>query len=282
MATQSFIPLLAALIYVPLFLVVIINRPWQKQHKLFILYLAATTLWGFSSFLLVSNFLMEYKLLLFRVTICSSLWWVVQLYYFARSFLHLPGGFGIWFGYASLASLVTLAALGYAPPSITFEDGIFIGPSYGWWFGLYIGPMLVLAGLGLYGLLRRLKIVTAPEERNKISYLIVAIGLLAIFGFTSVTPLSREFPLSHVGGLLSAFILAYAVVKHELISMNFVLRRGLGWASLAVLGTGAYVAVFLLMRLLIGFELRVVTLALATLIALLVALLVYRLRSESR
>ncbi|GAI81019.1 unnamed protein product [marine sediment metagenome] len=46
------------------------------------------------------------------------------------------------------------------------------------------------------------------------------------------------------GGLLSACILTYAVMKHELVSVNSVLRRGLGWASLFVIGTGAYLLVF--------------------------------------
>ena len=81
MAIHYLIPLIATFIYVSLLLVVIINRPWQKQHKLFILYLAAATLWGFSNFLLLSNSLMEYKLFLFRIVTFTSIWWAVQLYY---------------------------------------------------------------------------------------------------------------------------------------------------------------------------------------------------------
>jgi len=280
MAFHYLIPLIATLIYVSLFLVVIVNRPWQKQHKLFVLYLAAATLWGFSNFLLLSNFFIEYKLLLFRLVIVSSMWWAVQLYHFARSFLHLPGGFGVWFGYASLALLTILAILGYAPPSIILEDGTFVGPKYGWWFVLYVAPLVILASLGGYALLRRLKTLTDPEERNKISYLIAAVGLLVIFGFVGITPLALAggLPWSHIGGLLSACILAYAVMKHELISMNYVLRRGLGWLSLFVIGAGAYLLVFFLINLLVGFELDAVTLTLATLSAAAAALLVYWLR----
>ncbi len=280
MAIHYLIPLIATLIYVSLFLVVIINRPWQKQHKLFVLYLAAATLWGFSNFLLLSNFLIEYKLLLFRLVIVSSMWWVVQLYHFARSFLHLPGGFGVWFGYASLALLTTLAVLGYAPPSIILEGGTFVSPSYGWWFILYVAPLVILASLCVYSLVQRLRILTDPRERNKISYLIAAVGLLVIFGFVGITPLALAggLPWVHVGALFSACILAYAVMKHELVSMNSVLRRGLGWVSLLAIGTGAYLLVFFLANLLGGFELKAITLALATLSAAVVALLVYWLR----
>ena len=274
------IPLIATLIYVSLFLVVIVNRPWQKQHKLFVLYLAAATLWGFSNFLLLSNFLIEYKLLLFRLVIVSSMWMAVQLYYFAMSFLHLPGGLGIRFGYASLALLTTLAVLGYAPPSIILEGGTFVGPNYGWWFILYVAPLVTLAGLGVHSLVKRLRILTDPRERNKISYLIAAVGLLVIFGFVGITPLTLAggLPWGHVGALFSACILTYAVMKHELVSINSVLRRGLGWVSLLAIGTGAYLLVFFLINLLGGFELKAITLALATLSAAVAALLVYWLR----
>ena len=141
MDIQYLIPLVAAVIYISLFLVIIVNRPWQKQHKLFIMYLVAATLWSFSTFLLRSNFFMEDKLLLFRVVIWTSMWWVVQLVYFARSFLHLPAGWGIRFGYASLVIFGTLAGLGYIPSSITFDGGT-VNPTYGWWFILYLGHML--------------------------------------------------------------------------------------------------------------------------------------------
>ena len=281
MAIHYLIPLIATLIYVSLFLVVIINRPWQKQHKLFVLYLAAATLWGFSNFLLLSNFLIEYKLLLFRLVIVSSMWWVVQLYHFARSFLHLSGGFGVWFGYASLALLTTLAVLGYAPASIILEGDTFVGPSYGWWFILYVAPLVILASLGVYSLVQRLRIVTDPREHNKIAYLIAAVGLLVIFGFVAgITPLALAggLPWGHIGALFSACILTYAVMKHELVSINSVLRRGLGWASLVVIGVGAYILVLYLLYLLVGFELKATTLALATLSAAAVALLVYWLR----
>jgi len=277
MNIHSLIPLFAAAIYISLFLVIIVNRPWQKQHKLFVAYLAAATVWSFSTFILRSDFFMEYKLLLFRLVTIFSLWWGVQLYYFAMSFLQRPGGLGIRFGYASLVVFGTLAVMGYIPSSITFSDGV-VNPVYGWWFILYVVPFATLAGLGVYSLVQRLRILTDPIERNKTAYLISAIGLLAVFGFSGMTPLAGGYPVSHVGALLSACILTYAVMKHELVSINSVLRRGLGWASLLVMGTGTYLFVLFLLHLLVGFELEAVTLALATLSAAAVAALTYWLR----
>ncbi|MBA7646421.1 hypothetical protein ES703_54185 [subsurface metagenome] len=171
----------------------------------------------------------------------------------------------------------TIAAMGYAPPGITSIDGL-VTPVYGWWYFLYIIPLLTLAGMGVYSLGHRLRIVTDPREHNKIAYLIVAVVFIAVFGFISITPLARGYPIAHVGALFSACILTYAVIKHELVSINSVLRRGLGWASLFIIGAGAYLLVLFLINLLVGFELKAITLALATLSAAGVALLVYWLR----
>ena len=271
------IPSIASVIYISLLVVTIVNRSWQRQHRLFIIYLVAAVVWSLSDFLLRGDFLVADKLLLFRVVICASMWWAVQLYYFARSFLELPGGLGIRLGYGVLIIFVILAAGGHVPPSVSFHDGV-ISPTYGWWIILYVVPLVTIAGLGVYSLLQRLRAVTDAKERNKIAYLIGAIGLLALFGFMGVTPLAREFPVSHVGGLLSAAILTYAVMKHELVSVNAVLRQGLGWASLLAIGTGAYLLIFFLIHLLVGFELKTITLALATMSAIVVILLISWLR----
>jgi len=278
MGIHSLIPLAATITYFCLLIIIVINRPWQRQHKLLAWYLIGAGCWTLSSFFLFHGGLfLEYKLLLFRIVIFTSIWWAVQLYYFARSFLHLPGGWAIRFGYTSLVVFGTIAAMGYAPPGITYIDGL-ITPVYGWWYFLYIIPLVTLAGMGVYSLGHRLRIVTDPREYNKIAYLIVAVVFIAAFGFISITPLARGYPIAHAGALFSACILTYAVIKHELVSINSVLRRGLGWVSLFAIGIGAYLLVFFLVNLLGGFELKAITLALATLSAVMVALFVYWLR----
>lgn len=278
MGIHSLIPLAATITYFCLLIIIVINRPWQRQHKLLAWYLIGAGCWTLSSFFLFHGGLfLEYKLLLFRIVIFTSIWWAVQLYYFTRSFLHLPGGWAIRFGYTSLVVFGTIAAMGYAPPGITSIDGL-ITPVYGWWYFLYIIPLVTLAGMGVYSLGHRLRIVTDPREYNKIAYLIVAVVFIAAFGFISITPLARGYPIAHAGALFSACILTYAVIKHELVSINSVLRRGLGWVSLFAIGIGAYLLVFFLVNLLGGFELKAITLTLATLSAVMVALFVYWLR----
>ena len=271
------VPLLAAVIYVTVFIVVIANGSWQKERKLFVIYLAAAVLWSFDDFLLRSSFFAGHKLLLFRIVVWSSMWWALQLYYFVRAFLRQPGGWGIKFGYTSLIIFGAAAILGYAPPSITYNNGA-VSPEISWWFILYVGHFITMSALAVHSLIQRLKVLTDARERNKVDYLIGSISMLALFGFLGITPLAHEFPVSHFGGLVAACLLAYAIMKHDLVSINSVLRRSLGWASLFVLGTGTYALVLYFLHFLLNFELKPITLVMATLVSAAASVFVYKLR----
>ena len=278
MTIYTIIPLFATIINTVLFVVVFINRPWQKQHKSFMLYLVAAGLWCFSNFLLLTSFLMDYKILLFRIVIISSVWMSVQLYYFLTSYVNLPAGLGTRFGYFSLAVIIILAITGYAPRSIIVEEGMFVGPNYGWWFIFYVSPIVVVAALGERLLIKRFRILTDPRERNKILYLIVAVTLLIIFGSVGMSPatFAAGLPWGYIGALLSAGILTYAVLQHELVSINSVLRRGLGLGSLFTIGICLYGSIVYAIHLLYGLNLSFITLTIATITALIVAVLIYR------
>jgi len=274
---HAWVPLAATLVYVLLFLVIVFNRRWPKQNRLFAVYLLAAIIWTFTTFLLRSSLFLDHKLLLFSISAFASMWWVVQLYHFSRTFINLPAGFGLWFGYASLATFGIMAALGQAPPAVTFSSGN-VTPVYGWWFVLYIGHFLILTVIGGFSLAQRLRTLDEPRERNKAGYLLLAISLLAAFGFTGITPLAFAFPLSHIGGLLAGTILAYAIVKHELISVNLVLRRGMVWTGIAIISITVYLTFFSVANRLVGFRMEFAAWTLSSLAEGIIAIAIFQLR----
>lgn len=280
MTAHALIPLLASVIYIALSLVIIINRLWEWQHKLFLLYLSVALIWALSEFFLLSHFFMDHKILIFRIVICSGVLWVIQFYHFTRTLLKLSAGYALWLGYAFLFFLMVLTILGIAPESIIIEDGEFIRPTYGWWIWIYVAPLVLFVGHGVYLLLHRYRISNEPQERNQISYLLVAVGLMAFFGFLGITPttLAIEYPVSHIGGLLSASVLSYAIMKHGLVSLNAVLRRSLGWMLLGAVGICSYALIMYLAQMIFDFVLPYETLVFATLTAVLVSILIYLLR----
>ncbi len=278
MGVLFIVPLGASVVYVVLLVVLIFNRQWQKEHWLFAAYLIAASLWTLSVPLLRGDVLVAYKPLWFRMAMFTSFAWAVQLYYFIRSFLKLPAGFGTWFGYISLLAFGVLITLGDVSSYFTVSNGKLIY-NYGWWFVLFAVPLVVLAILAISTMVRRFRTLVEPSARNKAGYLLMAICTLAFFGFLGVTPLARGLPVSQLGGLLSALVLTYAVVKHELLSVSFVLRRALAWGGLIAVAVIAYFGLSFLVGLLTGPELQAPLVALTTLSAGGAAVIVFWLRN---
>lgn len=277
MQIHYLVPLLAAIIYIVLLVVMAVNRSWQRQQLYFAYYLGASALWGFSNYLLRANYFPEHNLLLFRIVLFSSFLWVVQLYMFVTSFLNLKPGWGKWFGYVSLSVFTALLVAGIAPSGLTISESM-VSPEYSWWLAVYIGPMSVFGIVGLYFLVTRYRRSTDIREKNKILYLILSISMLVAFGYTGLTPLSSKFPISHIGSLLAACFLTFAVLKHELVTINAFLRRALGWASLLAVGVGTYLLVYYVIHRLFNIDINTLSMAIASFSSVIVSIMVYRLR----
>lgn len=192
MNIHSLIPLIAAVAYIPLFFVLIHNRPWQRQHKLFLAYLIAAVFWSFTDIFGRSYFFMAHKIFLLEIVIFTFLLTCVQSHYFVASFYRKQDfKFPIAYGIPALG--IVLMVFGYIPENVIIDGGV--TPVYGSWIYLLGFLLLILAITDVYFLVRRLRILADPEKRNQIVYLILGISLLAAFIGLSVTRFGREFPL---------------------------------------------------------------------------------------
>ena len=124
MNTHCLIPLIATIAYIPLFAILISNRPWQRQRRLFVWFLIAAILWSLSDFLLRSDFFMPHKLLLSKIVVCIFTLAAAQFHCFIS--LSYPQNKGRWLplAYSSVAIAVALAVLGYIPEGIVIADGV--------------------------------------------------------------------------------------------------------------------------------------------------------------
>ena len=243
MNTHALIPLVASIAYIPLFVILLLNRPWQRQQRLFLLFLIPAILWSFSDFFVRSDFLFADKLLMARVVICILIWLLIQFHYFLCSFyqrhpVKIPAA------YAFLAGTIALAVLGYIPGGIE-PTASGINVDYGIWV-IIIGFLFLftVGAKDIYSLLRRHRISSDLMERNRIVYLITATAILMIFLFGSIAPRGGEYPVGHIGNFIMACILTYAVVAHRLLDMRVVLRRVLMY--LGIYGGGIALVALLL------------------------------------
>ncbi|MFC1910325.1 hypothetical protein ACFLXC_03395 [Chloroflexota bacterium] len=75
--------------------------------------------------------------------------------------------------------------------------------------------------------------------------------------------------------MINALLLSYAVIRHELVDIKMVLRRGLTWTTLGVIGVLSYWLVYQLLHLIMGYEIDTIATFAATISVLAVAVVVY-------
>lgn len=246
MNTHALIPLIATIAYIPLFVILLANQPWQRNQKLFFLFLVPAILWSFADFFGRSDFLIQAKPFAVKFVLCTTIWMLIQLHYFACSF-YQSERIKIPLAYLFLASTIALVLLGYIPRGIEITTSG-INVDYGIWI-IVIGFLFLftIGAKDIYSLMQRHRISPNPAERNQIAYLLSAIAILIVFILSSITPWGREYPVSHIGNLINASILTYAVVTHHLVDVRVALRQ-----ALKQLGTyGAGIALFTLLLFLV-------------------------------
>ncbi len=279
MNVYSLFPLIATIAYIPLLATTISSRPWQRRHTLFILFLLPAMMWSFTDIFLRGNFFPQHNLLLFKATVIIFSIMSVQFHFFLSSFY--AAGQRRWLPFAggSLVMIIILVVLGYVAKDITpVGDGMH--HEYGLGVIFVFLPLIILAARNFYVFWKRLKDLDNPVLNNQIAALLLALSMLVVFAIANLLPWGREYPISHFGNLIIAFILSYAVIRHQLVDIKIVLRRGLAWVTLGTVGGAVYWILLFLLHTAFNFELSVMATTVATLASIAVSVFVYRLRGS--
>jgi diguanylate cyclase (GGDEF)-like protein len=267
MDASQLIPLIAAIAYIPLFVILLSNRPWSRKHRLFLVFLISASLWSFCTFLSRSDLLTltPDKKLEVGIAICLTFWMLVQLHYFVRSF-YKPERTKIPLAYIFVMATIVLVALGKIPGSVDVihlpAGGINVYVDYGPWTIAIVFLFLFTVGINdIVSLWRRQGISPDPAERNRIAYLLVAIGVLTAFLSVTISPWGERFPLPHIGNFIVACVFIYAIVAHRLLDVRVIARQAVIYVVLYGGSVGIVLLLFTLVHRFIGFELNFPTLA---------------------
>jgi len=283
MNVYALFTLIVTIAYIPLLVMTIGIRPWQKQHRLFILFLVPAMIFGFANFFLRGDFFPQYNPILLNVTFVAFTWAAVQFYCFVSSFFAPGEKRWLPIAYATLAAVIALVFIGYIPGGVSVSGGkLYL--DYGMEIIFLIIPLLVLAGRSLYLFQRRLRVLDNPVLYNQIVALIIGTSIMfiasasIIFALVAILPWAGEFPIANLGTVIVAFVLGYATIRQQLVDIRFVVRRALSWLILVVAGVSFYVLLFLLLHLWLGFELHLITLTAGLGVAALVGVILYSIR----
>lgn len=244
-------PLIATIAFIPVLLTTMGSRPWQTRHKLFILFVIPTMMWSLSDFFWRSHSFPEHTLFLMEMTLILFYVMAIQFHCFTSSFFR--GGYRRWlpFAYGSLVLMIVLTLQGFVVVGFTQADNKFF-PEYGIGILLVAVPLVILVARNLYVFKKMLNTTDSPVLRNQIVTLIISIVVITFFTMITILPWGREYPVSHYGNLVNAFILNYAVIRHQLVDIKFFLRQAAAWMALAIIGVVAYVVLFFVLNYVFG------------------------------
>ncbi|MBN1160396.1 MAG: diguanylate cyclase [Dehalococcoidales bacterium] len=255
------------------------SRPWKNRFTLFIIFISTAALWSTVDIFLRSDYFPEHKFLLFQLVVITYSLMAVQLHLFTTSFF--PKGKGRWipFAYGSLVFIIIMVALGYVPENITRINNVtYLNYGIG---VIYLGiPLLILVARNLYVFIGMLKNMQNPVLYNQAISLVITIGVLTLFTAGALLPLGESFPIPHYGNLIAAFILTYAVIRHRLVDIKLVIKRGMAWLVLIAFGVTVYCLLLGILQKTFNFQMDTAAIISATTLAVAVSIPVYMLRGS--
>ncbi|MBN1877466.1 MAG: GAF domain-containing protein [Anaerolineae bacterium] len=252
-ATASFIALVS---YIGLWILVFTHS--LRKHRpsqLFALYLFLSILLQVG-YLIVSladtaeTALLGYNL----VTPCIS-GQIILYYFFIQVLLGHPiARKWIWIGILALGISVILelslnSTLIFTDISRDAMTGIFV-PEFSSFVSL-LGILVVgFWGCAFRDLIRSWKNARTPYQRIRLQYLLLGMVISLLGSMTNVFPAFRPYPLDVLANIINAGVIAYAILRHQLLDIRIVIRSGLAYSiPTAILGTGYYFLIYWVIRL---------------------------------
>ena len=238
-------------------LLVLLSRSEKRDlvRQLFFLYLLDMLLLQ-AAYLMVSLAQNEQSALFwYTFNIPLSLGQAGIYYLFTRAFLGkktsrtlLWGSAVIWFIATALCIIFRHLIFSsiYRDPS----TGLFV-PEIGSLALTLSIPVLVLLGAIIFELFRRYQ-KSAPLQKIRIQYLLLAIIIIWVGMSANGSSALRPYPIDVTANIISAVLIAFAILRYQLLDINIVIRKGLVYSvSVLIMGLGYFLVIFLITHLFI-------------------------------
>jgi len=239
------IPLVSCLLFAIL-AIVVLRQDSRRVNRVFGLFLIASSIWSFTSFMLHLNAFPQYALLWNEILAATLVWTVVSYYHFVRAYNNKPGGLGLYLGYGAVFTVLALALNGYIIEYAYVINGVLyhgVGPTLYVIGGISAGFLIS----AILGLINRYRKSIDAVDRNRTMYLVIGSVIVIVSTYvTNLTPTIAGLSIDHVGNMINAGIIAYAITKYHLLNVRFVTRKVLTYGLLVACLGGIYAAAVLL------------------------------------
>jgi diguanylate cyclase (GGDEF)-like protein/putative nucleotidyltransferase with HDIG domain len=276
----ALIPLITSVSYVIL-LILSLPSIARRANRVFALYLAIAALWSFTSFMLHLSASPAQSLVWNELLVIALVWTLVAYYHFIRVYTSQRGGRSVYLGYALLAVLAFFTLRGDVVKSASVDHGILTN-HFG--FGAYLLACISVAFIVavMVHLIDKYRRSVDPVDRNRTTYLVAGWAVLVVLTYTNLIASLSRFPLDHIGSLINALIITYAISRLRLLDIKFLLRRGLVYLLIVAALGGIYAGVIYLGQNVFPGQPTYVTVLVAALLIILITILARPMRQVAQ
>jgi putative nucleotidyltransferase with HDIG domain len=228
-----------ALIYYCALLLIVIRRDIRRRLRLFFgLYLGSMIIWSFSAFMIFSPIESFNTLTWNRSLIVGSMAMPIAFFGFVQAFLNKERKTWLIVGVIGYAILQVMNLMGLIVVNAKVVNGL-LDNTYGDGVILASIQWVFFIGFSSVDLAIEYRKTKDTLYRNRLKYLVLVI--LAIFcgTLTNLTEL-RSYPGDVAFNIISALLITYAILRHRLLDITIVLRKGLLYSIPTLLIVASY------------------------------------------
>jgi putative nucleotidyltransferase with HDIG domain len=239
----SIIPAIAILLYAALYILVSISHPQNKMRKRFRWYLLSMLVWSIGALIVLLN--IGNTTFWFRLMSSGAILSMVALFFFTQSVVSHPvkSWANVVYVFGFIAFWINLLTNIVTPHAAIINGELVyeLRP----WIILLATPGYLVVIISIVQLFYSAK--ASEDDTNVSRYVLLIIAIIivllgAVFNFTEL----GKYPLDIAANVIAALLISYAILRHQLLDIQVVLRKGLLYFIPTIIIGAAY---FLLISL---------------------------------
>jgi len=244
-------PILGAIIFGALELIILQSKPKTRLQKIFQIYLFAMFFWSVSAFITLSGWVEV--LPWFRIMTIAPIVMTIAIFYFVEALFGLRRS---WAPLVFLYSIILIPLSLFTP--LLIKEAVLEAGELHYEFGLLIFFVAIPGyGLNFFNLaeLTNGYLKTSDNnQRNRFRYLILALSITVLATFINFTEWGK-YPIDIAANTISAMLIAYAILRHKLLDIQIVIRLGLLYTiTTAILGLIYFLVITLTLNIVEAFS----------------------------
>ena len=271
-------PILGAVIFGALEIIVALSKPRTRIKTIFQIYLLAMFLWAVSAFMTLSGWVDV--LPWFRIMSSSPIIMTTAIFYFVEA---LFGYRRKWAPYVFVFGIFLIPLSMFTP--LFIRDATLVSGQLYYEFGpLVFFAAIIGYGLNFFNLAELTNGYSRTrdiDQRNRFRYLILALSITILATLINFTEWGK-YPIDIAANTISAMLIAFAILRHKLLDIRIVIRLGLLYSiTTAIMGLVYFLVITLTLNIVEAFSGGRIFL-LSVIVAILTAVLISPLRDYAQ